>query len=108
MLNSSKLKEFAENYYKFDQDGRRFSNGVENTVGIGEIARYQAAISPFPTVFSKDLYCRHVQTIKAFWGKGLNNIINYLKHPDAHLTLSRGKRPIRPKQSNPLPYNDDF
>ena len=28
---------------------------VENTVGKGEI-------SPFPTVFSKDFYCRHVKT----------------------------------------------
>ena len=27
------------------------------------------AISPFPTVFSKDLYCRHVKT-RAFFGKG--------------------------------------
>ena len=31
---------------------------VENTVG--------RAISPFPTVFSKDLKCRHVKTT-AFW-----------------------------------------
>ena len=29
------------------------SKWVENTVGKGEIA-----LSPFPTVFSKDLYCR--------------------------------------------------
>ena len=28
------------------------------------------AISPFPAVFSKDLYCRHVKT-KACLGKGL-------------------------------------
>ena len=28
------------------------------------------AISPFPTVFSKDLYCRHAKT-KACLGKGL-------------------------------------
>ena len=28
------------------------------------------AISPFPTVFSKDLYCRHVKTRACFW-KGL-------------------------------------
>ena len=29
---------------------------VENTMGKGEIAR-QEQISPFPKVFSKDLYC---------------------------------------------------
>ena len=39
--------------------------GVENTVGKGELAR----ISPFSTVFSKDLYPRHVKTM-ACLGKG--------------------------------------
>ena len=37
-------------------------NRVENTVGKG-------AISPFPTVFSKALYCRHVK-VRACLGKG--------------------------------------
>ena len=35
---------------------------VENTVGKGEIA-------PFPAVFSKDLYYKHVKT-RACLGKG--------------------------------------
>ena len=30
---------------------------------------YKPAISPFPTVFSKDMYCRHVRT-RACLGKG--------------------------------------
>ena len=42
------------------------SKWVENTVGKGEIARY---VSPFPTVFSKGLNCRHVKT-RACLGKG--------------------------------------
>ena len=52
---SSKLKRFADNRFRFDENGRKFYNRVENTMGKGEIA-----ISTFPTVFSKDLYCRHV------------------------------------------------
>ena len=33
---------------------------VENTVGKGEIARYEQFLL-FPTVFSKDLFCRHLK-----------------------------------------------
>ena len=40
-LDSVKLKEFAHNNFKFDNDGRKFSKRVENTVGKGEIARYE-------------------------------------------------------------------
>ena len=36
------------------------------------------AISPFPTVFSKDLYCRHVK-IQGLFGKGLNSLYYKLK-----------------------------
>ena len=41
ILNSSKLKEFAEDNIKFDENGRQLSKQVENTVGKGEIARYE-------------------------------------------------------------------
>ena len=41
--------------------------GVENTVGKGEIARYEQF--PFPAVLSEDLYCRHVKT-RACLGMG--------------------------------------
>ena len=34
----SKLKEFAENNFRYDKNGRKFSKQVENTVGKGEIA----------------------------------------------------------------------
>ena len=46
---------------EFDENGRKFSKRLENTVEKGEIARLRA-ISRFPTVFSKDLYCRQVKT----------------------------------------------
>ena len=33
ILDSSKLKEFADNNFKFDKNGRKFSKRVENTEG---------------------------------------------------------------------------
>ena len=41
ILDSSKLKEFADNNFKFDENGRNLSKRVENTVGKGEIACYE-------------------------------------------------------------------
>ena len=55
ILDSSKLKEFADDTFKFDENGRKLFKQVENTVEKGEIARLRA-ISPFPTVFSKGLF----------------------------------------------------
>ena len=39
ILDSSKLKEFADDNFKFDENGTKLSKPVENTVGKGEIAR---------------------------------------------------------------------
>ena len=41
VLDSSKLKELADDNFTFDENGRMFSKWVENTVGKGEIARYE-------------------------------------------------------------------
>ena len=41
ILDSSKLKEVADDNFKFDKNGRKLSKQVENTVGKGEIARYE-------------------------------------------------------------------
>ena len=41
ILYSSKLKEFADDNFKFDGNGRKFLKRVESTVGKGEIARYE-------------------------------------------------------------------
>ena len=40
-LDSSNLKEFADDNFRFDEKGRQFSKRVENIVGKGEIARYE-------------------------------------------------------------------
>ena len=52
-LNSSKLKEFADDNFKYDENCRKFSKRVENTVRKRRNCLLQA-ISRFPTLFSKD------------------------------------------------------
>ena len=52
MLNSSKLKEFADDNFKFDENGRKFSKWLENTLGKGEIARSEQFLL-FPPCFQK-------------------------------------------------------
>ena len=41
ILDPSKLKEFADDNSEFDENGKRLSKQVENTVGKGEIAHYE-------------------------------------------------------------------
>ena len=49
-----------DRFIKCDENSRRFSKWVENSVGKGEIAGNEQFLL-FPR-FSKDLYCRHVNT----------------------------------------------
>ena len=49
-LDSSKLKESADDNFKFDENGKKLSKRVENTVGKGEIARYEQFLL-FPQSF---------------------------------------------------------
>ena len=51
MLDSSKFKDFADDNFKFDENGRN-SKLVENTVGNGEIALYEQFLL-FPQCFLK-------------------------------------------------------
>ena len=52
ILDPAKLKEFADDNFKFDENGRKLSKWVENTVGKGEIARYEQFLL-FPQCFQK-------------------------------------------------------
>ena len=52
ILDSSKLKEFADDNFNFDKNGRRFSETVENTVGKGKIAHYEQYLF-FPKCFQR-------------------------------------------------------
>ena len=60
ILDPSKLKESADDNFEFDENGRELLESVENTVGKGEIGRYE---------FSKGLYGRHLKS-RACLGKG--------------------------------------
>ena len=52
ILDWFKLKEFADDNFDFNENGRKFSERVENTVGKGEIARYEQFLL-FPQCFQK-------------------------------------------------------
>ena len=68
-------EEFADDNFNFGENGRKFSTRVENTVGKREKLQ---AISPFHTVFSKDLYLRHKKN-QGLFGKGLFSSLKYLQ-----------------------------
>ena len=52
ILDSSNLKKFADDNFKFDKKGRKLFKRVENTGGKGEIARYEQFLL-FPQCFQK-------------------------------------------------------
>ena len=53
ILDSSKLKEFANDNLKFDENGGKFSERVvQNIAGKGEIAQYKQFLL-FPHCFQK-------------------------------------------------------
>ena len=71
ILDPSKLKEFADNNFKIDENGQNFSKRVENNVGNGEIARYEQfllfsqcflAFSKQILIFGLHLFC-HMQML---------------------------------------------
>ena len=52
LSQTTRLKEFADDNFKFNENGRKSSKLVENTVGKGEIARYEQFLL-FPQCFQK-------------------------------------------------------
>ena len=46
------MKEFADDNFKFNENGRKLSKWVENTVGKGENARYEQFLL-FPQCFPR-------------------------------------------------------
>ena len=52
-LRLSKLKRFADNNFKFDENGGKFFRQVENTVEKGDFARYEQILL-FPWRFQKN------------------------------------------------------
>ena len=68
ILEASKLKQFADDNFKFEETGRKTIQMGRKHCGKRRNCSLRA-ISPFPTVFSKDMYCRHVKT-RGCLGKG--------------------------------------
>ena len=52
ILDWSKMQQSADDNFKFDKNTRTHSDGVENTMGKGEIARYEQFLL-FPQCFQK-------------------------------------------------------
>ena len=52
ILDGCNLKQYADDNSKFDENRRKFSKRVENTVGKGEIARYEQCLL-FPQCLQK-------------------------------------------------------
>ena len=52
ILDSSKLKEFADDNFRFDENGSKLSKWIENIVGKGEVARNKQFLL-FPQCFQK-------------------------------------------------------
>ena len=51
VLDFSKLREFADDYFEFNEIEKKFFKPVENTGGKGAIARYEQSLI-FPPVFT--------------------------------------------------------
>ena len=73
ILDFPKLKESADDNFKFDKNGREFSNWVENTVEKGEIAHYEQFLL-FPHCFFKRLVML-TRKNQSLFGKGLQGQI---------------------------------
>ena len=57
ILDWSNMKQSADNNFKFDENSRKFSKHIENTVGKGEIARYEQFLL-FPQCFQKACFLK--------------------------------------------------
>ena len=83
ILDPSKLKEFVADHFKFDENGRKFSKQVENTVGEKEKLLIMSNFSFSHSVFKRLI----LQTCKnqGLFGKGLHK---KLSADESHVTDS--------------------
>ena len=68
ILHFTKLKEFAEDNFEFDENGKKFFKRVEDTVGKGKIDCYEQLFL-FPQYFLKRLVLQ-IRKNKGLFGKG--------------------------------------
>ena len=87
ILDSSKLKEFTDDNFKFDKNGRKLSKWEENTVGKGEIARYEQFLL-FPQCFQKACFPGASNGVIAWeWVNAVLNSISLISWRLVHLFL---------------------
>ena len=86
ILGPSKPKQFAGDNFKFDENGRKFSKWLENTVGKGEIARYEQFLL-FPQCFQKT--CTTDTIVPAFcfvnWVQNKGSLSMFCIAPEAFI-----------------------
>ena len=74
-LDSSELKDFADDNFKFNENGRKLSKRVKNTVGKGEIARHEQFLL-FPVCFQKACFPGASKGVTEWeWVKDVKTII---------------------------------
>ena len=93
ILDSSKLKKIADDNFKFDENGRKLSKGVENTVGKGEIACYGQFLL-FPHCFQNACFPWASKGVLVWeWVNSLPNdkILDVTKFKAEYNTLGKGE-----------------
>ena len=74
VLDPSKLKKFADDNFKFDENGSKLSKLVENTEGKGEIARYEQFLLS-PQCFQKACFSKGVIVWECIKEKNSNLVL---------------------------------
>ena len=81
------MKEFADNIFKFDENGRKLSKQVENTVGKGEIARYEQFLH-FPQCFQKASFPGAPKGVIVWeWVNAVFNSISVILRQPVHISM---------------------
>ena len=89
------MKEFADDNFKFDENGRKLSKRVENTVGKGEIAHYEQFLL-FPQRFQKACFPGASKGVIVWeW-------VNYQHHNRNFTSNHRKQQNLQQKSTNTL------
>ena len=95
-LDYSELKEFADDNFRFDENGRKFFKRVQNTVRKGEIAHYEQFLL-FTQCFR---LVPHIRENQGLFGKGLTRLLNERK--EEHLFSVIKTKTLNHTKSKPV------
>ena len=93
ILNRSKLKQSADNNFKFDENSRKFSNRVENTGGKGEIAPYEQFLL-FPQCFEKAFFPGASKGVIVWEWVNMQSAFHYTIPTKWHFLMPLGNKPF--------------